>query len=167
MYAAFAYRQTNEYIPHFGGKAYGSAIYGKCNAGICLMDSPLSDGLVGEGGVELVGSDLPLDDLLLAAREHYRWMPLCVVEEWVILDAILTDDEQAKVAAAGCQPMFLFAHKVVHDEQRRFEPGNWVRSTIAHTFKDGFLFGTRNTIYVLKGPGYRKSSSLQCIFSIF
>jgi hypothetical protein len=29
MYAAFAYRQTNEYIPHHGGQASGPAIYEK------------------------------------------------------------------------------------------------------------------------------------------
>lgn len=131
------------------------------------MDDPFSDGLMGEGGIDLVGSELPLDDLLLAAREHFKWMPLCVVEEWVILDAILTEDELAKVAAAGCQPMFLFAYKVVHDEQRRFEPGHWVRSTIARAFTEGYLFETRNTVYLLKGPGQRKSSTLQGIFSIF
>ncbi|MDR6714285.1 hypothetical protein J2W83_003906 [Pseudomonas hunanensis] len=131
------------------------------------MDGPLSDGLMGEEGIDLVGSELPLDDLLLAAREHFKWMPLCVVEEWVILDAILTEDELAKVAAAGCQPMFLFAYKVVHDEQRRFEPGHWVRSTIARAFAEGYLFQTRNTVYLLKGPGQRKSSSLKGIFSIF
>lgn len=131
------------------------------------MEGPLSHVLLGEGGVDLVGSGLTLEGVLLAARGHYKRMPLCVVEEWVIMDAILTEDELAKVAAAGCQPMFLFAHKVVHDEQRRFEPGHWVRSTIARAFKVGYLFETRNTVYVLKGPGYRKSSSLQGIFSIF
>ncbi len=131
------------------------------------MDNPLSYGLLGEGGVDLVGSELLLDDLLLAAREHFKRMPLCVVEEWVILDAILTEDELAKVAAAGCQPMFLFAHKVVHDEQKRFEPGDWVRSTIARTFDGGYFFETRNTVYLLKGPSQRKTSSLQGIFSIF
>lgn len=131
------------------------------------MEGPFSHVLLEEGGVDLVGSDLTLDGVLLAARWHYKRMPLCVVEEWVIMDVILTEDELAKVAAAGCQPMFLFAHKVVHDEQRRFEPGHWVRSTIARAFKDGYLFETRNTVYVLKGPGYRKSSSLQGIFSIF
>ena len=131
------------------------------------MDSPLSDGLMGEGGVDLVGSELSLENLLLAAREHYKRMPLCVVEDWVILDAILTDDELAKVAAAGCQPMFLFAHKVLHDEQRRFEPGNWVRSSMGTRFEEGYLFVTRNTVYVLKGPGHRKPSSIQAIFSIF
>ena len=78
-------------------------------------------------------------------------MPLCAVEEWIILDAIVTDAERAKVAAAGCQPMFMFAHKVVDDEQRRFEPGHWVRSSMGTAFNDGFLFETRNTVYVLLG----------------
>ena len=67
------------------------------------MDSPLNDGLLGEG-VDLIGSELTLEELVLAARERYKWMPFCVVEEWVILDAILTEDELAKVAAAGFSP---------------------------------------------------------------
>lgn len=114
-----------------------------------------------------MGSEQSLNEIVESARRTYKRMPLCVVEDWVILDAILTEDEQAKVSAAGCQPLFLFAHKVVHDEQRRFEPGDWVRSTIARTFYEGYIFETRNTVYLLKGPGQRKSSSLQGIFSIF
>ncbi|KPX74317.1 MULTISPECIES: DUF6957 family protein [Pseudomonas syringae group] len=130
------------------------------------MDSPIQDGLLGPG-VNLMGAELSLEGALSAAREHYKRLPLCVVEEWIILDAILSDDEREKVAAAGCQPMFLFAHKVVHDEQRRFEPGHWVRSSMGTTFKEGFLFATRNSIYVLLGPGHRKSSSIEAIFSLF
>lgn len=130
------------------------------------MSNAIGDGLLGNG-VDLMGSDQSLSEIVDSARRRYKWMPFCVVEDWVILDAILTEDELAKVAAAGCQPMFLFAHKVLHDEQRRFEPGDWVRSTIARTFNDGYLFETRNTVYLLKGLGQRKSSSLQGIFSIF
>ncbi|WP_426215847.1 DUF6957 family protein [Pseudomonas sp. DWRC2-2] len=131
------------------------------------MERGLKNGLLGEEGIALVGSKMSLEDVLLAAREHYKWMPLCVVEEWIILDAIVTDAERAKIIAAGCQPMFLFAHKVVHDEQRRFEPGHWVRSSMGTTFNEGFLFATRNSIYVLLGPGHRKSSSIEAIFSLF
>ncbi|WP_122606143.1 DUF6957 family protein [Pseudomonas viridiflava] len=131
------------------------------------MERGLEDGLLSESGVALVGSELPLEDVLLAAREHYKRMPLCVVEDWVILDAIITDDERAKVTAAGCQPMFMFAHKVVDDEQRRFEPGHWVRSSMGTAFKEGYLFETRNTVYVLLGPGHRKSASIEAIFSLF
>jgi hypothetical protein len=129
------------------------------------MGSPLYEGLLGEG-VDLTGSELDLERVILTARKHYKHLPLCVVEEWIILDAIVTDAERAKVIAAGCQPMFLFAHKVVHDEQRRFEPGDWVRSSMGTTFKEGFIFATRNTVYVLLGPGQRKPSSIEAIFSI-
>ncbi|WP_122335869.1 DUF6957 family protein [Pseudomonas coronafaciens] len=131
------------------------------------MGEAIEGGLLGDPGLRLLGSELSLDDVLNEARKHYKYLPLCVVEEWIILDAIVTDDERAKVAAAGCQPMFLFAHKVVHDEQRRFEPGHWVRSSMGTAFNDGFLFETRNTVYLLLGPGHRKSSSIEAIFSLF
>lgn len=130
------------------------------------MESSLDGSLLGDAGVSLMGSDLALEAVMAAARKRYRWMPLCVVEGWIILDAIVTDAERAKVIAAGCQPMFLFAHKVVHDEQRRFEPGHWVRSSMGTTFKEGFLFATRNTVYVLVGPGQRRPASIEAIFSI-
>ena len=131
------------------------------------MDSPIQDSLLGDPGVSLMGSDLGLEAVMAAARKRYKWMPLCVVEEWIIFDAIVTDDERAKVSAAGCQPMFMFAHKVVDDEQRRFEPGHWVRSSMGTAFKEGYLFETRNTVYVLLGPGHRKSASIEAIFSLF
>ena len=131
------------------------------------MVSPKEHGLLGEEGIELQGSELTLDEAVALARKRYKWMPLCAVEEWIILDAIVTDEERAKVTDAGCQPIFLFAHKVVHDEQRRFEPGHWVRSSMGTAFKEGYLFETRNTVYVLLGPGHRKSSSIEAIFSLF
>lgn len=131
------------------------------------MVSPKEHGLLGEEGIELQGSELTLDEALALARKRYRWMPLCAVEEWIILDAVVTDEERAKVTAAGCQPIFMFAHKVVDDEQRRFEPGHWVRSSMGTAFKDGYLFETRNTVYVLLGPGHRKSASIEAIFSLF
>lgn len=131
------------------------------------VDSPIQDSLLGDPGVSLMGSELGLEAVMAAARKRYKWMPLCVVEEWIILDAIVTDAERTKVSAAGCQPMFMFAHKVVDDEQRRFEPGHWVRSSMGTAFKEGYLFETRNTVYVLLGPGHRKSSSIEAIFSLF
>lgn len=131
------------------------------------MAGVVDEGLLGDSGALLVGSALNVEDAMTAARKRYKWMPLCAVEEWTILDAIVTDAERAKVIAAGCQPIFMFAHKVVDDDQRRFEPGHWVRSSMGTSFSDGFLFVTRNTVYVLLGPGHRKSASIQAIFSLF
>ena len=131
------------------------------------MGEPIEGELLGEPGIRLSGSELSPETVLSEARKHYKWMPLCAVEEWIILDAIVTDEERAKVTAAGCQPMFMFAHKVVDDEQRRFEPGHWVRSSMGTAFKEGYLFETRNTVYVLLGPGHRKSAYIEAIFSLF
>lgn len=131
------------------------------------MGSLIDDGLLGDDGTELEGCRLAIDEALNVARKRYKWMPLCAVEEWTILDAIVTDAERTKVSAAGCQPMFMFAHKVVEDEQRRFEPGHWVRSSMGTAFNDGFLFETRNSVYVLLGPGHRKSATIKEIFSLF
>lgn len=130
------------------------------------MDGSINDALLSGGGTDLMGSELSLEEALVAARRHYKWMPLCAVEQWVILDAIVTNAEREKIAALGCLPVFLFAQRVVHDEQRRFEPGHWVRSSMATSFKEGFMFATRNTVYVLIGRGQRKRSSIDEIFSI-
>lgn len=131
------------------------------------MSGSIGDGLLGSSGTQLAGSGLTLEQALLEARKRYKRLPLCTVEEWIILDAKVTDDERSKIAAAGCVPMFMFAHKVVDDDQRRFEPGHWVRSSIGTAYNDGFLFATRNTVYVLLGPGHRKSASIQDICSLF
>ena len=131
------------------------------------MDGIIEDGLLGDPGIGLMGSEIPVDEVIALARKRYKYHPLCAVEDWIILDAIVTDDERAKVAAAGCQPMFMFAHKGVDDEQRRFEPGHWVGSSMGTAFNDGFLFETRNSVYVLLGPGHRKSATIKEIFSLF
>ncbi|MDL2184658.1 hypothetical protein P5706_10720 [Pseudomonas sp. ChxA] len=131
------------------------------------MSGVEGNGLLEGAGIGLDGSELSVDEAIAEARKRYKWMPLCAVEEWTILDAIVTDAERAKVVAAGCQPMFMFAHKVVDDEQRRFEPGHWVRSSMGTAFNDGFLFETRNSVYVLLGPGHRKSAAIKEIFSLF
>ncbi|MFY1664106.1 DUF6957 family protein [Pseudomonas sp. Pseu.R1] len=130
------------------------------------MDGSVDYGLLGDPGVVTAGSDLSLEDVLALARSRYRWMPCCVVEDWILFDVVVTEDELAKVHAAGCLPMIVYAHNVRHDDNRRFEPGNWVRSTIATEFSEGFLFVTRNTVYVLRGSGHRKSASLKDIYAI-
>jgi hypothetical protein len=44
------------------------------------MVNPFNDGVLGEGGFELIGFQVPLDDLILAARKRYEWMPFCVLK---------------------------------------------------------------------------------------
>lgn len=101
----------------------------------------------------------------LRARSPYK--AFCLVEQWVVLRADLSADELSVVEGRGYQPLFLFAHRVVEDSRRRFQPGDWVRSSMCVSFTDGVMFETRNTTYVLMGAGVEKTASLKTIFSIF
>lgn len=91
----------------------------------------------------------------------------CLVEEWTIFRADLTPAELTRVHAADHLPLILFAHKVVVDSRARFQPGDWVRSSMCTAFDDGIMFETKNTIYVLMGAGHEQTASLKTIFSFF
>ncbi|MNC44894.1 hypothetical protein D3C81_1627530 [compost metagenome] len=108
------------------------------------------------------------DEILMGlVQALYPRKPYCLVEDWTIFRAEVTEDELQKIHAAGQLPLILFAHNVRFDSQRRFDVGDWVRSTFAVSFEEGFLFETRNTVYVLCGGGHEKPASLKTIFSFF
>ncbi|WP_432669608.1 DUF6957 family protein [Pseudomonas umsongensis] len=125
------------------------------------------DELLGSPGEPRLGSLDSDENLIELVKALYPRKPHCLVENWTILRADVTDEELQKIHAAGQLPLVLFAHNVRFDSERRFDVGDWVRSTFAVSFEDGFLFETRNTIYVMTGPGHEKSVSLKTIFSFF
>jgi hypothetical protein len=108
------------------------------------------------------------DEILIGlVQALYPGKPYCLVDDWTIFKVGVTEDEFVKIQAGGQMPLIVFAHNVRFDSQRRFDVGDWVRSTLAMSFDDGFLFETRNTVYVLVGAGHEKSASLEEVLSIF
>lgn len=107
------------------------------------------------------------DALVKEAKALFPGKPYCLVEQWTIFRADLTFDELARVHAAKHLPLFLFAHKVIADSRGRFQPGDWVRSSMCTSFDDSVMFETKNSVYVLMGPGHEQTASLKTIFSFF
>jgi hypothetical protein len=111
---------------------------------------------------------LDSDEILIGlVQALYPGKPYCLVEDWTIFKVDVTEDELTKIQAAGQMPLIVFARNVRFDSERRFDTGDWVRTTFATSFKEGFLFETRNTVYVLAGAGYEKTASFSTIMSIF
>lgn len=81
--------------------------------------------------------------------------------------AIASDGDLTKIHVHGHLPLFVFAEKVILGSRGRFDYGNWVRSTMAISFQDGYLFETKNTVYVLVGDGDEKSAGLAGILSFY
>lgn len=61
----------------------------------------------------------------------------------------------------------VYAGRVLYDSANCFQEGDWVRTTQLIEFADGCIFRTRNTRYVLAGPGARKSAELTTVLKIF
>lgn len=113
------------------------------------------------------GSIESQETLIQLVQSRFPNKGFCIVQQWTILRAIASDADYTKIHVHGHLPLFVFAEKVILDSRGRFDYGNWVRSTMAISFQDGFLFETKNTVYVLMGDGDEKSASLAAILSLY
>lgn len=106
------------------------------------------------------------------ARAHFEntyprtQTPYCIITDWIWIDLILSDQELELFKAAGQQPVILYSHSVLFDINRRFDVGDWVRTTPLVSFSDGCFFLTRNTCYVLVGDGLRKKAEFSTVMSL-
>lgn len=101
------------------------------------------------------------------ALDRSLWAPYCIVDSWTWNDLLLSREEQEMFRSAGYQPVMLYADNVLFHSERRFDVGDWVRTTPLVSFSEGCFFQTRNTLYVLVGDGQRKRADLSTIMSLF
>ncbi|WP_454564937.1 DUF6957 family protein [Pseudomonas sp. AIG] len=113
------------------------------------------------------GVSLSLDEARALVSDRFQRKAYCVVEQWTLFQADVSADDLAKIHAAGHLPLVVFAHRVIEDSRGRFQPGDWVRSSMCTSFDGSILAETKNTVYVLVGPGRRQTASLKTIFSFF
>lgn len=132
------------------------------------MDGTWVDGdIFDEEVMTRKGSNEAQEALTQSVRKFFPSKAYCLVKQWTIFRADVSEDDLVKIHAAGHLPLFVFAHKVIEDNRQRFQPGDWVRSSMCVSFDDGVMFETKNTIYVLMGPGHEKKADLKTIFSFF
>jgi len=128
----------------------------------------VSNLLHGHGEI-MPGIEMSLEEALarIDASGLSAWTPFCVVRDWIWIDLILPDSLREQLRAEGQQPVMIYSHSVLYDSSRRFDVGDWVRTTQLVEFTDGCFFRTRNTVYVLAGDGVRKEAELSTVLKIF
>ncbi|MEO8643856.1 hypothetical protein [Pseudomonas sp.] len=117
-------------------------------------------------GEEVPGWEGSQEDLIVFAAKAFPGKAFCVVRQWILIDLIVTPDEKEKLTNLTLLPMTLFAHEVVLDSKGRFQPKMWVRSNFGVSLIYGCMFETKNTVYLLWGPGLRKEATLGAAFSM-
>jgi len=81
--------------------------------------------------------------------------PLCVVENWTYWDIKFSDEDVATLKERGYLPAAIYAVNIIWDEQNRWPRGYCVKTTLLQYFEHNCLFHTKNTSYLLAGPGSR------------
>ncbi|MFG0723358.1 DUF6957 family protein [Pseudomonas sp. GLN_6] len=112
------------------------------------------------------GSGMGDDEALAYAKQYCPDGNYCLVRDWRWLDLEVTERQRLLLAQTGRQPALIYAHTVIYDSERRWDVGDFVRSSLLHQH-ESFHFRTLNSIYLLLGPGTRIKASADAVASIF
>ena len=117
-------------------------------------------------GAPMTGSLMSDEHALTYARQQFPFGNYCLVRDWRWFDLRVTESERLQLAKTGRQPALIYAHTVIYDSERRWDVGDFVRTSLLHQHED-FHFKTLNTVYLLLGPGTRIPVSAEAVASIF
>lgn len=110
-------------------------------------------------GIPMPGSSMSDEEALSYARKKFPFGNFCLVRNWMWIDMESTDAQRLALERTQRQPALIYAHTVVFDSERRWDVGDFVRTSLLHQFTDEFHFKTLNSVYLLLGPGSRKRAS--------
>jgi len=118
-------------------------------------------------GSPMPGAKVSQDEAVRIVRERYPYAEYCLVSRWRWIDLDVTPEQRNELARTNRQPVVIYANTVIYDSQRRWDVGDFVRTSYLHKFEDGFIFKTLNSIYILIGDGVIKRASLETLGRIF
>ena len=117
-------------------------------------------------GEPMSGSRMSDAEAMAYARQHFVYGGYCLVRNWRWIDLEVTESQRLQLAKTRRQPALVYAHTVIYDSERRWDVGDFVRTSLLHQHED-FHFKTLNTAYLLLGPGTRIHASADAVASIF
>jgi hypothetical protein len=102
-------------------------------------------------------SDEMVSQMIALAKEMFPNKPCCVVGRWCWVDIELETQLESEISAAGRQPCFIYASRVISDDRKRWAENTCIRTTLLQEFHHQSIFSSQNTNYILCGPGVRLS----------
>jgi hypothetical protein len=114
-------------------------------------------------GLPLEGREMSDEEAVKFVRDQYPDSGYCLVRDWIWIDLDVPAAQLAVLEKQGRKPVLLYAHTVIFDSARRWDIGDFVRTSPLTTFREGFLFCTWNSLYVLLGNGSKKTASLETV----
>jgi len=129
------------------------------------VDSELVELLHG-GGEPMNGFGKEIWEAEVEALLTFPHKPFCIVRDWRVIEIDVEKQYRESLLNDGFAPNVLYAKEVLVHSSGKRRKGDWVRSTFQRSLTQGYLFETRNTVYVLLGRGVRKKGSARAVMSI-
>ena len=123
--------------------------------------------LLSSTGILMPGAQVSQEEAVRIVRERHPYAEYCIVSKWRWIDLDVKPEQRAELARTNRQPAVIYADTVIYDSLRRWDVGDFVRTSYLHKFEDGFIFQTLNTIYILIGDGIRTRATLESLGRIF
>ena len=123
--------------------------------------------LLFSAGLPMSGAKVSQDEAVRIVRERYPYAEYCIVSNWRWIDLEVTPVQLSELTRTNRKPAVIYADTVIYDSSRRWDVGDFVRTSFLHKFEDGFIFKTLNSTYILIGNGVRKRATLEAIGRIF
>jgi hypothetical protein len=128
--------------------------------------SEINDLLYGPGE-SMPGSEMTDEQAMAYAQKTFPRGDYCLVREWIWIDLDVSEQQRAELAKTKRLPVIIYASRVVFDSNRRWDVGDFVRTSPLHAFEKGFHFKTLNSTYLLLGAGVRKLANAESVAHIF
>ncbi len=114
-------------------------------------------------GESMAGSPMTDDEALNFMRNKRLYVEFCLVRDWTWIDLDVTPAQLAELEKTSRKPAIILANNVIYDSARRWDQGDFVRTSPLHVCREGFLFQTLNSVYVLLGDGLRKKATVDTV----
>lgn len=118
-------------------------------------------------GLPMPGFKASKNEAIRIVRERYPYAEYCLISDWCWIDLDVTPAQLNELTRTNRQPVVIYADTVIYDSRRRWDVGDFVRTSYLHQLEDEFFFKTLNSIYILVGDGIRKRASLETLGRIF
>jgi hypothetical protein len=118
-------------------------------------------------GEPMTGREMSDEEAIAYAQSSFPFGNFCLVREWIWIDLEVNETQRTVLARTQRLPVMLYAHSVVFDSERRWDAGDFVRTSPLHAFEEGFHFKTLNSTYLLLGAGTRKHARTETVDRIF
>lgn len=113
----------------------------------------------------LGGSRLGDYELIKLAREEFEGQLFCIVRNWMLIDLMLSDEQENEIRKQGLQPSVLYANYAVFDSEERIARGNGFITGYQKDFH-GCFFESKDKLYILAGRGARKYASVPAVAAL-